>query len=326
VESKINILIIRFSSIGDIVLTTPIVRGLKQQMDGQVDVHYITKKPYAGLLTSNPNIDKVITINRHVSEAKTALEKTAYDYVIDLHSNLRSRQVKRIVKTLDFTIDKRNIAKWLYVNFKREIQPIEHVVKRSFDTVKALGIQDDGQGLDFVIPEKDQVELSVISDRLNDGFIAYAIGGQMQGKILPENKIIELLRTVKKPTVLLGGPEDKTRGERIANMFPSVVFNTCGKYNLNQSASILAQAEVVLTHDTGLMHIASALKKKVVSLWFATTPQIGFAPWQPSEGSVMIEADCKKRPTSKLGNRGFEDGCVFNIDLDAVAKEVNTSN
>lgn len=325
-ESKINILIIRFSSIGDIVLTTPIVRGLKQQMDGQVDVHYITKKPYAGLLTSNPNIDKVITINRHVSEAKTALEKTAYDYVIDLHSNLRSRQVKRIVKTLDFTIDKRNIAKWLYVNFKREIQPIEHVVKRSFDTVKALGIQDDGQGLDFVIPEKDQVELSVISDRLNDGFIAYAIGGQMQGKILPENKIIELLKRVKKPTVLLGGPEDEPRGERIAKMFPDMVFNACGKFNLNQSASILNQSDVVLTHDTGLMHIASALKKKVVSLWFATTPQIGFAPWQPCEGSVMIEADCKKRPTSKLGNRGFEDGCVFNIDLDAVAKEVNTSN
>lgn len=323
-NSKINILVIRFSSIGDIVLTTPVVRALKQQMDGEVVLHYITKKSYAGLLTSNPNIDKVITIDRHVSEAKTELEKTTYDYVIDLHSNLRSRQVKRIVKTLDFTIDKRNIAKWLYVNFKREIQPIEHVVKRGFDTVKPLGITDDGHGLDFVIPEKDQVDLSVISDRLNDRFVAYAIGGQMQGKILPENKIVELLKKVKKPTVLLGGSEDESRGETIAKAFPDRVFNACGKFNLNQSASILNQSDVVLTHDTGLMHIASALKKKVVSLWFATTPQIGFAPWQPGEGSVMIEADCKKRPTSKLGNRGFEDGCVFNIDLDAVAQAVNT--
>ncbi|MDP4843013.1 MAG: glycosyltransferase family 9 protein, partial [Salibacteraceae bacterium] len=318
------ILIIRFSSIGDIVLTTPIVRALKQQLDGEVILHYITKKSYAGLLTSNPNVDHVIAIDKHVSEAKAELEKTQYDYVIDLHSNLRSRQVKRIVKTLDFTLDKRNLAKWLYVNFKRELLPIEHVVKRGFDAVKALGIEDDGQGLDYFIPTQDEVDLKTISSALKNGFVAYAIGGQMLGKILPEDKIISLCAKIEKPIVLLGGPEDAERAERILAAIATKVFNACGKFNLNQSASILAQADVVLTHDTGLMHIASALKKKVVSLWFATTPQIGFAPWQPGEGSVMIEADCKKRPTSKLGNRGFEDGCVFNIDLDAVAKAVNT--
>jgi ADP-heptose:LPS heptosyltransferase len=324
VESKINILIIRFSSIGDIVLTTPIVRALKQQLDGEVILHYITKKSYAGLLTSNPNVDHVIAIDKHVSEAKAELEKTQYDYVIDLHSNLRSRQVKRIVKTLDFTLDKRNLAKWLYVNFKRELLPIEHVVKRGFDAVKALGIEDDGQGLDYFIPTQDEVDLNTISSTLKDGFVAYAIGGQMLGKILPEDKIISLCAKIEKPIVLLGGPEDAERAERILAAIATKVFNACGKFNLNQSASILAQADVVLTHDTGLMHVASALKKKVVSLWFATTPQIGFAPWQPGEGSVIIEADCKKRPTSKLGNRGFEDGCVFHIDLDAVAKAVNT--
>ena len=306
------------------MLTTPIVRALKQQLDGEVILHFITKKSYAGLLTSNPNIDHVIAIDKHVSEAKAELEKTQYDYVIDLHSNLRSRQVKRIVKTLDFTLDKRNFAKWLYVNFKREMLPIEHVVKRSFDTVKALGIEDDGQGLDYLIPTQDEVDLNTISSFLKDGFVAYAIGGQMLGKILPEAKIISLCAKIEKPIVLLGGPEDAARAERISAANAAQVFNACGKFNLNQSASILAQADVVLTHDTGLMHIASALNKKVVSLWFATTPQIGFAPWQPGEGSVMIEADCKKRPTSKLGNRGFEDGCVFNIDLDAVAKAVNT--
>jgi ADP-heptose:LPS heptosyltransferase len=306
------------------VLTTPILRALKQQLDGDVMLHFITKKSYAGLLTSNPNVDRVIAIDKHVSEAKAELEKTQYDFVIDLHSNLRSRQVKRIVKTLYFTLDKRNLAKWLYVNFKCEILPIEHVVKRGFDAVKALGIEDDGQGLDYFIPTQDEVDLNTISSSLKDGFVAYAIGGQMLGKILPEDKIISLCAKIEKPIVLLGGPEDAERAERISAANATKVFNACGKFNLNQSTSILAQADVVLTHDTGLMHIASALKKKVVSLWFSTTPQIGFAPWQPGEGSVMIEADCKKRPTSKLGNRGFEDGCVFNIDLDAVAKAVNT--
>lgn len=323
-SQKTNILIIRFSSIGDIVLTTPIVRALKNQLEGAVCLHYITKKSYAGLVENNPHIDKVITIEKHVSEAKAELESVQYDYVIDLHSNLRSRQVKRIVKTLDFTIDKRNFAKWLYVNFKREILPVGHIVERGFQAVSPLGVQDDGQGLDYFIPTEDQVEVIEISDVLANGFVSYAIGGQMAGKILPEDKILELCAKISKPIVLLGGPDDAQVGERISAAKPTNIFNACGKYNLNQSASILNQSEVVLSHDTGLMHIASALKKKVISLWFATTPQIGFAPWQPGEGSQMLEANCKKRPTSKLGNRGFEDGCVFNIDLAAVAKAVNS--
>ena len=71
------------------------------------------------------------------------------------------------------------------------------------------------------------------------------------------------------------------------------------------------------------MHIAAALNKRLISLWFATTPEIGMSPWRPGEGSEMVEADCKKRPTSKLGNRGYKDGCVFNIDLHRVAELVN---
>ena len=101
------------------------------------------------------------------------------------------------------------------------------------------------------------------------------------------------------------------------------MFNACGAFSLNQSASLMQLAQKVISHDTGLMHIAAALKKPLISLWFATTPQLGFAPWQAGPGSVMVEADCKKRPTSKLGNRGYSDGCVFNIDIERIAREVN---
>ena len=146
----------------------------------------------------------------------------------------------------------------------------------------------------------------------------------MKGKILPPDKIIELCKKIDRPIVLLGGPEDLGRGEDIAKNCGSNVFNACGKYSIAQSASLLRQADSVITHDTGLMHIAAALKKKVISLWFATTPELGFAPWNPGEGSTMIEADCKKRPTSKLGNRGYEDGCVFNVDLYEVSRTANS--
>lgn len=318
-----KILIVRFSSIGDIVLTTPIIRALKTQLDGEVEIDFITKSINASILDENPYLNKVITIDKHVSEVAEALKKSRYDYVVDLHNNLRSRQVKRTCKSLSFTIDKRNVAKWLYVNTKKELLPIGHVVERSFHALKGLGIEDDGKGLDYFIPEKSKVDLSTLPETVRNGYISYAIGGKMKGKILPTEKIIALCKAIEKPIVLLGGPEDRTVGDAIVKACGKRVFNACGAFSLQQSASILQQSEKVIAHDTGLMHIASALKKPVISIWLATTPQIGFAPWQPGEGSVMVEADCKKRPTSKLGNRGYEDGCVFNVNIQRIAQLAN---
>ncbi|MEX2595990.1 MAG: glycosyltransferase family 9 protein [Salibacteraceae bacterium] len=315
-----RILIIRFSSIGDIVLTTPVVRALKSQLEGEVQIDFITKKVYAGLLSANPHINKVITIDKRVSEVKDQLVPGYYDYVVDLHNNLRSKQVKHTCKSLNFTIDKRNVAKWIYVNVKREILPIGHVVKRSFEAVKPLGVEDDGNGLDFFIPDDDVVMPAMLPEPFRDSYIAYAIGGKMKGKILPTDKMIRLCEKIKSPMILLGGVEDRERADEVVKVCGNRVFNACGAFSLNQSASIIERAEKVISHDTGLMHIAAALKKPLISLWFSTTPEIGFAPWQPGNGSVIIEANCKKRPTSKLGNRGFKDGCVFNVDLDEIAK------
>ena len=318
-----RILVIRFSSIGDIVLTTPVVRTLKQQLDGRVEIHYLTKRSFASILETNPNIDQVIAIDEKVFEVSEALKSTHYDYVIDLHNNLRSGQARRLVKALSFKVDKRNIAKWLYVQTKREITPIGHIVTRYLDTVKALAVEDDGKGLDFYIPEDKEVSLSQLPAAFKSGYVAYAIGGTTPGKVLPTPKIIELCNQIQQPVLLLGGPTDEAAGKEIEAQSTGTVHNACGRFSLHQSASLLQQAEVVISHDTGLMHIAAALQKRVISLWFATTPQIGMAPWRPGKGSEMVEADCKKRPTGKLGNRGWQDGEVFRIDLGRVAGLVN---
>lgn len=323
-KSLTRILIIRFSSIGDIVLTTPVPRVLKQQLEGPVEIHYLTKRQYASLLEHNPHIDVVTSIDEKVFEVADYLRETHFDYVIDLHNNLRSGQVKRLTKSLIFKVDKRNAAKWLYVQTKREMLPIGHIVSRYIDTVAALGAEDDGKGLDFFIPENEKVDLQQLPEAFRNEYVAYAIGGTFQGKVLPTEKIIALSRKIKKPLVLLGGPEDAAAGDEIVAKSTATVFNACGKFSLLQSASLLEQAESVIAHDTGLMHIAAALKKRLISLWFATTPEIGMAPWKPGAGSQTVEANCNKRPTSKLGNRGFKDGDVFNIDLDRVAHLVNT--
>ncbi|NQV51629.1 MAG: glycosyltransferase family 9 protein [Flavobacteriales bacterium] len=312
----------RFSSIGDIVLTSPIIRALKTQLEGEVQIDFITKSKFATLLEYNPHLNEVITIEEKVSEVQDQLRDGMYDYVIDLHNNIRSRQVKKVCRALAFTLDKRNIAKWLYVRAKREVQPIGHVVSRSFDAVTSLGVQDDGKGLDYFIPAQQEVSLNVLPAPFQNGYIVYAIGGQMMGKILPSQQMIELCTRISIPIVLLGGVEDRECGDQVVKACGDRVFNACGAFSLHQSASLMQQAQKVISHDTGLMHIATALGRPVISLWFATTPALGFSPWQAVEGSRMIEADCPKRPTSKLGNRGYEDGCVFNLDLESVVRAV----
>ena len=247
------------------------------------------------------------------------LNNTPYDHIVDLHNNLRSNQAKRLTHGFQFTLDKRNIAKWLYVQTKREIKPIGHIVERYLATVRPLGIEDDGIGLEFHIPNEERVPMEKLPEAFRNGFIAYAIGGTTPGKVLPTEKIVELCGLINQPIVLLGGKEDVEAGEAAAKAHPKHVYNACGKYSIMGSASLLDQANCVIAHDTGLMHIAAALGKKVVSMWFATTPEIGMSPWRPGAGSVMVEAKSKNRPTSKLGNRGWKDGRVFNIDLKQVA-------
>jgi heptosyltransferase-2 len=296
---------------------------VKEQLDGVVQIDYITKKPFASLLTSNPHIDEVITIDKSVSEVADRLRSGMYDYVIDLHNNIRSKQVKRLVKALSFTLDKRNVAKWVYVQTKRPMLPIGHVVQRSFDCIAPLGVMDDQRGLDFHFPSGPELQKAILPERFQSGFFAFAIGGQMKGKTLPPAHIIRICKGLRLPVVLLGGPEDRPAADAIKEALGDQVFNACGAFSLLESAVLIQRSERVLAHDTGLMHIAVALGKSLVSIWLATTPELGFAPWQPKAPSVMIEANCSKRPTSKLGNRGYQDGCVFNIAVNDVIAAAN---
>src|SRR6056297_2802800 len=108
----VKFLVIRFSSIGDIVLTTPVVRGLHLQVEG-AEIHYLTKPGYASLLTANPYITKVHTLAEHLPDTVTTLKTEEFDYIIDLQNNLRSLQIKRALKRMYFTVHKLNLKKWL---------------------------------------------------------------------------------------------------------------------------------------------------------------------------------------------------------------------
>jgi len=296
-----KILVIRFSSIGDIVLTTPIVRCIKKQVK-DVQVHYLTKKAFLPVLENNPYIDKVYSIKSDIAEVAAELKKENYDFIVDLHHNLRTMQVKRLLKQKSASFPKLNIEKWLMVNLKINKLPPQHIVDRYFETVGLLNVKNDGNGLDYFIPKQDEVDLNSIPQSHNKGYIAFVIGAKHYTKQLPEHKIISICRMIDTPIILLGGVEDVKKGENIKQALGDKIYNACGKYNINQSASLIKQAQKVISHDTGLMHIASAFKKDIISVWGNTIPEFGMFPYLPGAGSHIIQVkglNC--RPCSKLG-------------------------
>lgn len=323
-EKEIKFLIIRFSSIGDIVLTTPIVRCLKQQVEGAV-VHYLTKPQYAGILENNPYIDKV-HILKSFSKTIEELKSEGFDYLIDLHKNLRSFRFKNRLKVLDFSFPKLNREKWMMVNLKINILPDIHIVDRYFEAVKLFDVKNDMSGLDYFLHESDKVELTDSGIEKNSKFVAFAIGGQHKTKKLTVEKIIEICNKINHTVILLGSNEDfenaKLINENCAN-----TMNMCGKLSLNQSASLVEQSDVVISHDTGIMHIAAALKKNVVSVWGNTIPQFGMYPYLPGEKSKIFEIEnLKCRPCSKLGHKNCSKkhfDCMQKQDSLAIADYVN---
>jgi ADP-heptose:LPS heptosyltransferase len=298
---KVKYLVIRFSSIGDIVLTTPVVRGLKQQDEG-AEVHFVTKEKHAPLLYGNPYIDKVHILQKKITPLLDELQQEKFDYVIDLHRNIRSGQIKRRLKVPSFTFDKLNIKKWMLVNFKINQMPDSHVVDRYMDVLSDLDVQNDSLGLDFYIPEGEEYPANQLPDGYSGGFVAMVIGGTYFTKRLPALKVAEICKKISYPVVLLGGSWEFETGEEIVKMVSGNIVNLCGKLSIHQSASLIRQARVVLTNDTGLMHIAAAFKKKVLSFWGNTVPAFGMVPYLPHSDSKILQVDnLKCRPCSKLG-------------------------
>lgn len=325
--NKIKFLIIRFSSIGDIVLTTPVVRNLKQQVE-DVEIHFITKPQFKSILESNPYVDKVHVLKKSLKETVNGLKYEHFDYIIDLHRNIRTARFKNRLKTISFSFDKLNKEKWMLVNFKKNNLPDTHIVDRYLDTLKVFDVKNDKQGIDYFIPEKDQVDVKTISEKLINGYVGVVVGAYHNTKKLTKEKIIAICKQADKPIVLLGGPDNKEEGEEIKKAIGKNIYNTCGDYNINQSASLVKQANLILTPDTGLMHIASAFKKKIISVWGNTVPEFGMYPYMPHPDSQIIEIkDLKCRPCSKIGftkcpKKHFK--CINDLDVDYIVNKVKS--
>lgn len=321
-----KVLIVRFSSIGDIVLTTPVVRCIKQQVPG-VELHYLTKPSFKQILEPNPYIDKIHTLESSLSATAKILRAEQFDFIVDLHNNQRTIALKALLRRPSKAFYKMNLEKWLMVQFKvNKLSPL-HIVDRYLEAAKPLGVTNDGKGLDHFINKKDVVDIAVLPETHRKGYIALVIGAKHNTKKLPEHKLIALCQKLHYPIILLGGPEDKAQGDAIAKT-GTHIYNACGGFSLAGSASLVQQAQLVISHDTGLMHIAAAMKKPILSVWGNTIPEFGMYPYYGDvkvTGSQMFEVkDLKCRPCSKIGYMQCPKGhfnCMEQQNIEAIGQQ-----
>ncbi len=324
-----KVLVVRFSSIGDIVLTSPVIRCLKEQTN--CTIHYLTKRPFAGLLEANPHISRVFTIRDHISEVVQDLRSENYDLLIDLHHNIRTLDLKRKLKTDTYSFNKINIQKWLKVNLKIDRLPSSHIVERYLETVSHLGVVNDGKGLDYYIPiEQDQEFEELAKNDLPTNFIAISVGAAHQTKCLTAAQIAKLCDSIDLPIVLLGGPGEVEKAALIQDSCKKAVYNLAAKLSIGGTAACINKSQAVVSHDTGVMHIAAAFKKRIASVWGNTIPEFGMYPYYGKhqvENQIFQIDDLSCRPCSKIGFEKCPKGhfrCILDQDLAKISNTVNS--
>ena len=318
-----RLLFIRFSAIGDIVLASPALRCAKQQIPG-VEIHFLTKKSMKAVSESNPYVDQFHYFDKDLSATIQELKACKFDYIIDLHKNLRTLRIRLALGVPYLSYNKLSVEKFLLTKFQVNRMADRHISMRSVDTLAPLGVSYDGKGLDYFVPS--EVIQPVF---FPEGYVALVIGASYATKKLPLESLKVLCSQIPHPIVLVGGKEEVADGEALALLDPTRIVNTCGAYSLHESALIVQKAKVVISHDTGMLYIACAFEKNVIAIWGATSPALQVEPFMPTDSKAQvfqsIVPDLTCQPCSNFGTKTCPKGhfaCMKQQDLPEIARKV----
>jgi ADP-heptose:LPS heptosyltransferase len=294
-----KILVIRFSSMGDIIYTTPVVRCLKKQLSG-AEVHFLTKSAFKYIYDNNPYVDKLLLLKPTLGETIADIKAEKYDYIIDLHNNLRTAVIKLRTGIKSSTYKKQTIRKWPSLKLNLKLIPPTHLVDRYMQAVKFLGVVNDGGPINYYI-KADYRLANLLPASHQNGYVAFVIGATHFTKRMPNAKIISICSQLNMPVVLLGGADVKANGDEIASVLGEKIYNACGITTLDESVFLVSKAVSIIGFDTGLTHIAEAFNIPIVSVWGGTVPELlGVQPYMVKDVLVAgIDLPC--RPCSKFG-------------------------
>lgn len=299
---------------GDIIYTTPVVRCLKLQLPGS-EIHFLTKPAFKYIYDGNPFVDKLLLLQENLNNTIKEIKAENYDYLIDLHNNLRTAIIKLKTGIPASTYKKQPLQKWLYLKWRLDFVSKKHLVERYLEAVSFLGIKNDGQPINYYLKQQYEIaDLLPLSHQ--DKFVVFIIGATHFTKRMPNEKIAQICREIDIPVVLLGGNDVQENGNQIASFTGKNVYNACGKLTLDQSVFLLTKSEKIIGFDTGLTHIAEAFNRPIASVWGGTTPELlGVAPYKVKNATVFgVDLSC--RPCSKFGLEACPLGhfkCMYDI-------------
>ncbi len=356
-----KVLIIRFSSVGDIVLSSLLVRAFRKRFPS-CRLDYVVKEEYADLVMHNSNITSVIRFPKSetlddLKKLRARIQQNRYDLIIDIHDSLRSRFLtfgaKRVVR-----INKRKLARFLLVRFKINtydaFNGAPSVALRYLEPVRAFGVEDDGAGLECFVGEEDEREVDILVQgsgfRSSQQFIGLCPSAKHYNKMWLKERFAEvasiLSRTRNQPIVLFGfGENEVVRCNEIQNHIHSLrpvrrtlaesslrpygepkTLNLSGKISLTETAAMMDKCSIVVTNDSGLMHLAAARKRNVVAIFGPTVKELGFFPF--GTNSVVVENNgLRCRPCTHIGLASCPKGhfkCMNDISVEQVIASANT--
>ena len=297
--SKLNrILIIRLSSLGDILLTTPFVRAIKTQFP-HIKIDMLIREEYADVIKLNPYISNKFLFKKNGKSNNALLEQLRsnnYELIIDLQNNLRSKKVVSSLKIKSVKFDKRSFDKFLLVNFKiNKLKEAPQIPVRYSKTIQNLKL--DNQGLDLFTDKSANTELNG-----KNNLIGFCPGARHFTKRWPKEYFIELGNKLAQngyTIVLFGGKIDEEICEEIRTKINGAI-NLSGDDDLLQTAADMKLCKAVVCNDSGLMHTASAAGTKVIAIFGSTVKEFGFAPYNCSN-LILENNSLTCRPCSHIG-------------------------
>lgn len=325
-----RILIVRFSSIGDIVLTFPVVAAIKSLFpDCKID--YVTKQNFKVLLEGCPAIDEVFLLEDSLQALRRKINLAQYDAILDLHNNLRTRLLFGFHLKRVFRFPKNNLEKWLLTTFKIFPKQRKHVVERYLSTLSGLesNWKIDTANNPYTIPSSAQFDIQARFNLAPKSYVAIAIGAQFSTKRLPTDMLIDLVKKLTGQVLLLGGKEDQAVSNAIlAACQGQTVVSAVGLTHIHESAWLVKNAGALVTHDTGLMHIGASFDVPLHVIWGNTIRDFGMYPYRLEQEEVyqyeVTGLSC--RPCSKIGHQSCPKGhfsCMRKQDLNKIALAVN---
>jgi ADP-heptose:LPS heptosyltransferase len=273
---------------------------------------------------ANPYVDQFHYLDSDLSATIQELKGRSFDYIVDLHKNLRSFRIRLALGVPVLAYEKLSVEKFLLTKFQINRMPDRHISLRSVYALAPLGVVYDGKGLDYFIPEGTQV-----SALFPAGYVALVIGASYATKKLPLDSLKQLVKLIPHPIVLIGGPEEKVDGAELALLDPDRIINTCGVYSLHESAALVRDARVVISHDTGMLYIACAFEKNVIAIWGATSPALQVEPFMPENTKARvfqaIVPNLTCQPCSNFGTKTCPKGhfnCMKQQNLPTIVRQV----